>query len=48
MWPTPPRALHVHPNTVRYRVRRIEQVLGTSLGDPESRLLLDLSLRASG
>ena len=40
-------ALHVHPNTVRYRVRRIEQVLGTSLGDPESRLLLDLSLRAS-
>ena len=27
-------ALHVHPNTVRYRVRRIEQVMATSLGDP--------------
>ena len=30
--------LQVHPNTVRYRVRRIEQVLSTSLGDPEVRL----------
>ena len=26
--------LHVHPNTVRYRVRRIEAALGTSLADP--------------
>ncbi|CAJ1498308.1 PucR family transcriptional regulator [[Mycobacterium] burgundiense] len=40
------RWLHVHPNTVRYRVRRIEQVLGTSLADPDVRLLLALSLRA--
>ncbi|KAA0095307.1 PucR family transcriptional regulator [Mycolicibacterium sp. P1-18] len=39
--------LHVHPNTVRYRVRRIEDFLGTSLGDPEVRLLLSLSLRVS-
>ena len=38
--------LHVHPNTVRYRVRRIEETLGTSLSDPEVRLLLSLSLRA--
>lgn len=38
--------LHVHPNTVRYRVRRIERVLGTSLADPDLRLLLSLSLRA--
>lgn len=38
--------LHVHPNTVRYRVRRIETVLGTSLADPDLRLLLSLSLRA--
>nr|WP_313774240.1 helix-turn-helix domain-containing protein [Mycobacterium sp.] len=38
--------LHVHANTVRYRVRRIETVLGTSLGDPDLRLLLSLSLRA--
>jgi DNA-binding PucR family transcriptional regulator len=38
--------LHVHPNTVRYRVRRIEAVLGTSLADPDIRLLFSLSLRA--
>jgi DNA-binding PucR family transcriptional regulator len=38
--------LHVHPNTVRYRVRRIEQVLGTSLADPDVRLLFSLNLRA--
>ena len=39
--------LHVHPNTVRYRVRRIEAALGTSLADPEVRLVLSLSLRAT-
>lgn len=39
--------LHVHPNTVRYRVRRLEQTLGTSLADPDVRLLLSLSLRAA-
>ena len=37
--------LHVHPNTVRYRVRRIEKLLSTSLADPDVRLLLSLSLR---
>ncbi len=39
--------LHVHPNTVRYRIRRIEQLLTTSLADPDVRLLLSLSLRAT-
>ena len=38
--------LHVHPNTVRYRVRRIETVLGSAWSDPDLRLLLSLSLRA--
>jgi DNA-binding PucR family transcriptional regulator len=38
--------LHVHPNTVRYRVRRIEKVLGTALEDPDDRLVLALGLRA--
>lgn len=38
--------LHVHPNTVRYRVRKIEEHLGASLADPDARLLLSLSLRA--
>jgi DNA-binding PucR family transcriptional regulator len=40
--------LHVHPNTVRYRVRRLEETLGTSLADADVRLLLSLSLRATG
>ncbi|MCW1824634.1 transcriptional regulator [Mycolicibacterium conceptionense] len=39
--------LHVHPNTVRYRIRRVEQLLGASLGDADVRLLLALSLRAT-
>jgi DNA-binding PucR family transcriptional regulator len=39
--------LHVHPNTVRYRVRRIEQLLSTSLADPDVRLLFSLGLRAT-
>jgi DNA-binding PucR family transcriptional regulator len=39
------QALRVHPNTVRYRVRRIEKSLSTSLADPEVRLLFSLGLR---
>jgi len=39
--------LGVHPNTVRYRARRIEQLLCTSLADPDVRLVLSLSLRAT-
>ncbi|MGV0811696.1 helix-turn-helix domain-containing protein [Mycolicibacterium boenickei] len=39
--------LHVHPNTVRYRIRRVEQLLGASLNDSDVRLLLALSLRAT-
>lgn len=39
--------LHVHPNTVRYRIRRVEKLLGTSLGDPDDRLVLALGLRAT-
>jgi DNA-binding PucR family transcriptional regulator len=37
----------VHPNTVRYRIRRIETMLTTSLADPDVRLLLSLGLRAA-
>jgi DNA-binding PucR family transcriptional regulator len=39
--------LHVHPNTVRYRIRRVEQLLAASLNDADVRLLLSLSLRAT-
>jgi len=41
------QALQVHPNTVRYRVRRIEKLLATSLSDPEVRLLFSLGLRVT-
>jgi DNA-binding PucR family transcriptional regulator len=42
---TAAQSLHVHPNTVRYRVRRIEKLLSTSLSDPEVRLVFSLGLR---
>jgi DNA-binding PucR family transcriptional regulator len=37
-------ALHVHPNTLRYRIRRAEQVLRMRLDDIEDRLLLQLQI----
>ncbi|WP_051023491.1 PucR family transcriptional regulator [Nocardia pneumoniae] len=37
-------ALRVHPNTLRYRIRRVEEILGMDLGDPADRLLLDIQL----
>ncbi|GAB2679886.1 PucR family transcriptional regulator [Nocardia goodfellowii] len=36
--------LRVHPNTLRYRIRRVEQLTGMSLADPADRLLLELQL----
>ncbi|OBK27066.1 PucR family transcriptional regulator [Mycobacterium asiaticum] len=42
---TAAQALQVHPNTVRYRIRRIEQLLATSLANPDVRLLFSLGLR---
>ncbi|MFC6010696.1 PucR family transcriptional regulator [Nocardia lasii] len=40
--------LRVHPNTLRYRLRRAETVLGVDLADPADRLLLDIQLAAAG
>ena len=37
-------ALQVHPNTLRYRIRRVEDILGMDLTDPTDRLLLELQL----
>jgi purine catabolism regulator len=37
--------LHLHRNTVAYRLRRIEQISGHHLSDPETRLALHLGLR---
>ncbi len=38
--------LHVHPQTVRYRVRRLGELLGDTLDSAEGRLELELALRA--
>ncbi|NIH83124.1 PucR family transcriptional regulator [Amycolatopsis granulosa] len=37
--------LHIHPNTVRYRVRRAAEVAGLDLADPLVRLFASLQLR---
>jgi hypothetical protein len=38
--------LHVHPQTVRYRLRQLEKIFGGALHDPDHRLNLILALRA--
>ena len=38
-------ALHVHPNTVRYRVSRAQQLLDVNLKSPDDSFLLELALR---
>jgi DNA-binding PucR family transcriptional regulator len=38
-------ALHVHPNTLRYRLRRIQALTEMDLDDPATRLVVALSLR---
>jgi hypothetical protein len=44
--PTVAAALHVHPQTVRYRLARLRERFGDTLDDPEGRLALQLALRA--
>ncbi|MGW7544662.1 PucR family transcriptional regulator [Streptomyces sp. NPDC054770] len=39
--------LHIHPQTVRYRLRQLEKLFGDRLHDPDARLDLILSLRFS-
>lgn len=38
-------ALFVHPNTLRYRLRRLEEVSGLDIADPEQRFAAMLQLR---
>jgi hypothetical protein len=38
-------SLHVHPQTVRYRVARLRELLGPTLEDPDGRFELQLALR---
>jgi DNA-binding PucR family transcriptional regulator len=39
--------LHVHPQTVRYRLRQLEKLFGDALHDPDTRLNLIVALRSA-
>ncbi|GII90419.1 PucR family transcriptional regulator [Sinosporangium siamense] len=38
-------AVHVHPNTFRYRLRRLTEIGGLDLADPDARLAVTLQMR---
>ncbi|GAB3484158.1 helix-turn-helix domain-containing protein [Amycolatopsis cihanbeyliensis] len=38
--------LQVHPQTVRYRLRQLEELFGRRLHDPDERLAMEIALRA--
>lgn len=38
--------MHVHPQTARYRIARLRELLGEQLDDPDARFELQLALRA--
>jgi DNA-binding PucR family transcriptional regulator len=40
------RALEIHPQTARYRLARLRELVGDELDDPDARLELELALRA--
>lgn len=42
------KELHVHPNTVSYRLRRVEELLGVDLDDPEQLLHFQLAFMIEG
>jgi sugar diacid utilization regulator len=44
--PAAAERVSVHPNTVRYRLRRLREVFGVDLEDPDERLVLWLQLKA--
>jgi PucR C-terminal helix-turn-helix domain len=43
---TAARRLHVHPQTVRYRLRQLTELFGDLLDDPDDRFRLQVALRA--
>jgi PucR C-terminal helix-turn-helix domain/GGDEF-like domain len=40
------RALNVHPQTARYRLRALRELLGDAIDDPDTRFEIELALRA--
>ncbi len=46
--PTIAAELHVHPQTVRYRIGKLRELLGDALDTPDGRFELELALRARG
>ena len=44
--PAAARALHVHPQTIRYRLAQLRELFGEELDDPHARFELSLALRA--
>jgi hypothetical protein len=42
---TAARRLHVHPQTVRYRLRQLTELFGDRLSDPDARFTLQVALR---
>ncbi|MCZ7416236.1 MULTISPECIES: PucR family transcriptional regulator [unclassified Streptomyces] len=46
-WDAAAADLGVHRHTLRYRMRRVEEILGRSLDDPDARMELWLALKAS-
>jgi hypothetical protein len=40
------RALHLHPQTIRYRLTRLRELFGEELEDPDTRFDLELALRS--
>ena len=42
------RAIHVHPQTVRYRLNQLRERFGEELDDPDARFELALVTRARG
>jgi hypothetical protein len=39
--------LHLHPQTVRYRLQRLRELLGDALDDPDARFELEIALRST-
>jgi DNA-binding PucR family transcriptional regulator len=38
--------LHIHPQTVRYRIARLRELFGDALESPDGRYEIELALRA--